>query len=105
MSEDHGHPLTKPPWIKTTNTPTTRPQEYQHELSKSQNHQDDNTSQTNNTSYDQKQHQTYVPEKPIQDYICEPTSSTKDNDTDDNGVCAIWQLFLLALFQPQVFQQ
>eukprot|EP00957_Ditylum_brightwellii_P093851 7146669-Ditylum_brightwellii.AAC.1 len=105
MREDHGRPPAKPPWIKTTNTPTARPQEYQHELSKSEHHQEDNTSKTNNTSFDQKQHQNYLPEKPIQDYIREPTSPTKDNDTDVHGVCALWRLFLLAVFQPQVLQQ
>eukprot|EP00957_Ditylum_brightwellii_P055905 4236274-Ditylum_brightwellii.AAC.1 len=105
MREDHGRPPAKPPWIKTTNLPTAMPQEYQHDISNSKHHQDDNTSKPNNTSSDQKQQQIHMPEKPLQDYIREPTSSTKGNDTGTHGVCAIWRLFLLALFKPHAFQQ
>eukprot|EP00957_Ditylum_brightwellii_P188854 14375647-Ditylum_brightwellii.AAC.1 len=105
MRGDHGRPPAKPPWITTSNSPTAMPHNYQQYLSKSKYHQAVNTSKPNNDSLDQKQQQTYLPGKPTLVYICEPTNSSKDNDTVAHSVCSLWRLFLLVLFLPHLFQQ
>eukprot|EP00957_Ditylum_brightwellii_P104817 7989294-Ditylum_brightwellii.AAC.1 len=83
--EDHGRPPAKPPWTKTTDTPTTRPQEPQHEPSKSKHQKERNTSKINNISSDQKQQQNKSQEKLNPAYIREPTRTSRADNTDAHG--------------------